>query len=330
MKRFVEFDDATLAAHNNHQKKHVLAELDSLVQSSVFVCPIHRRYLRKIRQFVDERDCLIAGAEELKEMVFEIENIYFNWEVKIPPMLAIVNDRLSEIFSYENFRKARKNGGDWLMRKVVSHVKYCPYCNAETIYSLERDKKGDIKSALDHFFPHGRYPFLAISLHNLIPSCYRCNSQFKQDHFTESYETFHPYIDDFDDNVEFFPKCITLDMLEGNANGDGLKIVLKPRSTADTSVTQEKIDNYNVLFAINTVYTQLFSEEALDILRKTKVLNEDYLEQVCKWFEGANLKVDVDRIIYNTRLDPNDIDRHRLSKLTMDLRRNCHRICNGK
>ena len=74
MKRFVEFDDATLAAHNNHQKKHVLAELDSLVQSSVFVCPIQRRYLRKIRQFVDERDCLIAGAKELKEMVFEIED----------------------------------------------------------------------------------------------------------------------------------------------------------------------------------------------------------------------------------------------------------------
>lgn len=330
MKRFVEFDDATLAAHKNNLKKHVLDELDNLVQSSVFVCPIQRRYLRRIRQFVDECDCLIADAKKLREMALEIEQTYFNWEKTIPPMLGIVNDRLSQLFSYENFRKAKKTGGDWLMRKVVSRVKYCPYCNAETIYSLERDNMGDIKSAFDHFFPHGRYPFLALSLYNLIPSCYRCNSQFKKAHFAETYKTFHPYIDDFDDDVEFFPKCMTMDMLEGNANSAGLEILLKPRSNTDTSVTQEKIDNYNVLFAINTVYTQLFSEEALDILRKAKVLNEDYLEQVCKWFEGANLKVDIGRIIYNARLDPRDIDSHRLSKLTMDLRRNCHRICNNK
>ncbi|WP_267402943.1 MULTISPECIES: hypothetical protein [unclassified Chryseobacterium] len=32
---------------------------------------------------------------------------------------------------------------------------------------------------LDHFIPKGEFPFLSISLYNLIPSCYSCNSKFK-------------------------------------------------------------------------------------------------------------------------------------------------------
>jgi len=88
------------------------------------------------------------------------------------------------------------------------------------------------------------------------------------------------------------------------------------------------VENNSTVARLYTVNQKNHSLQV--ILRKAKVLNEDYLEQVCKWFEGANLKVDIGRIIYNARLDPRDIDSHRLSKLTMDLRRNCHRICNNK
>lgn len=49
----------------------------------------------------------------------------------------------------------------------------CPYCNRSYIYYLSK-KKG-IKPQIDHFFPKSKYPFLAMSFYNLIPSCQTCN-----------------------------------------------------------------------------------------------------------------------------------------------------------
>ena len=48
----------------------------------------------------------------------------------------------------------------------------CPYCNRGYISS----RGGDVSGAqLDHFFPKADYPFFALSLYNLVPSCGDCN-----------------------------------------------------------------------------------------------------------------------------------------------------------
>lgn len=53
----------------------------------------------------------------------------------------------------------------------TSGIKVCPYCNENYINS--RDIRASAQ--LDHFFPRSKYPIFAISLYNLIPSCYACN-----------------------------------------------------------------------------------------------------------------------------------------------------------
>ena len=55
---------------------------------------------------------------------------------------------------------------------------YCPYCNDEPIHIIQYSR-GATRPALDHFLPRGLYPFLALSLYNLVPTGYRCNTYFK-------------------------------------------------------------------------------------------------------------------------------------------------------
>lgn len=56
-------------------------------------------------------------------------------------------------------------------------LRACPYCNAEEIIVQDlKDEGVHIRnSELDHFYPRELYPFLAISLYNLVPSGSICN-----------------------------------------------------------------------------------------------------------------------------------------------------------
>ena len=49
------------------------------------------------------------------------------------------------------------------------NINICPYCNRNGIHNLKKSRKRT--SELDHFHPQSKYPFLAISFFNLIPSC---------------------------------------------------------------------------------------------------------------------------------------------------------------
>lgn len=70
-------------------------------------------------------------------------------------------------------------------------TKVCPYCNRNyitPIYSSDGKARGE----LDHFFSKARYPYLALSIYNLVPSCAYCNSSLKgSEEFTYS-NNFHP------------------------------------------------------------------------------------------------------------------------------------------
>ncbi len=51
-----------------------------------------------------------------------------------------------------------------------TQLRVCPYCGLTIIKPSNKTKH-----QIDHFFPKGKYPFLALSYYNLIPSCDKCN-----------------------------------------------------------------------------------------------------------------------------------------------------------
>lgn len=88
------------------------------------------------------------------------------------------------MFDYDTFR------GIFNERIIESYnLTPCPFCAYDSVEIVRTARKTYIP-ALDHFLPKSKYPFLALSINNLLPSCYRCNSSFKKE--SDMFEHFHP------------------------------------------------------------------------------------------------------------------------------------------
>ena len=85
----------------------------------------------------------------------------------------------------------------WSAYKLCAKARYsiCPYCQQSFSFTVQKLKGGAFRPTLDHYYPKGKYPYLALSLHNLVPSCYSCNSSLKttKDFYKKRY--LHPFSD---------------------------------------------------------------------------------------------------------------------------------------
>lgn len=69
-------------------------------------------------------------------------------------------------------------------------IDVCLYCNSEPIQTQGRRVR--FRTDLDHFYPRTKFPFLAVTLSNLIPSGKVCNQSYKQNKDMMDYE--HPFV----------------------------------------------------------------------------------------------------------------------------------------
>ena len=86
---------------------------------------------------------------------------------------------LKNIYNYESFSK--KHPSKWCAYKLCESLSVltCPYCNLSYGHTLKVGLNGVVRPTLDHFFDKATYPLYALSLGNLIASCYACNSSLK-------------------------------------------------------------------------------------------------------------------------------------------------------
>lgn len=74
----------------------------------------------------------------------------------------------------------------------------CPYCERNYVNVIQ-DKSLLIKPDLDHFYAKSKYPFLAATIDNLIPSCQVCNMRLKKE--KDFYLTKHSHPLKIDENI---------------------------------------------------------------------------------------------------------------------------------
>lgn len=326
MKKLQLYSKEIVEAHRKVCRKIAEKKLDAVEKK--LVCPCQKRYVQAIRQFIDEKDGFVAEADTIRDMVERVERRFFYGRETILEMYATLNQELGEkVFRYDYFRdgtiKGTEGHANAVMREFVKRVKVCPYCNADSVYVLEVDERDKTyKSAFDHFYPKSRYPFLGLSLYNLIPSCHRCNSTFKQDRYAEALETYHPYVDDLDDVSRFV--LVDLDEIQKGNEPIGGKRAIQLRSlTKDgkpSKVCETRLKQYKALFGVDVVYSTLFTEEARETLQLGQVMNEEHLNEIKAWFVKSGLPgVDPWQLMFGTPLDRSQIDRHWLSKLKLDV-----------
>lgn len=215
--------------------------------------------------------------------------------------------------------------------KGWNKASYCPYCNAETIYSetlIERPGR-PVRSDLDHFFPQWQYPYFAVSPYNLIPSCTRCNSRMKHDDDPVDYtrgnpklKLVYPYHEDFHNLLKFEFKAISVDLLSGDAKDGDLTLTCKVPAVRGGSRAEESVRQ----FCLRTVYERIYRRELGNLPMRMRLAVSSYAEDMAQFLGvGQNTslsQVSTDRVrteILGATFDDEKIDDVRFGKLCVDL-----------
>lgn len=239
---------------------------------------------------------LVGSFEEIKELIKKNEYI-----------LAQRNSGLVNFKQYkdifENLYKNELSGKDELKKQffnLFEDLNVCPYCNRNFINpiykenSVGRDNKNQSPD-IEHFFPKSIYPFLSLSISNLLPSCAFCN-KIKSDVDTFKHNCLSPYeIKDSDFRFDF--------SLELNQ-------VKKVKFISKTDSKNSEILHLESLY--NEVHSKYINDIFDDILKYPRTY-KDSLKKEFKLTEDDYKKV------FRNYYKEEHFNKHPLSKMTKDL-----------
>lgn len=279
-------------------------------------------YVQKLQAFGAEK-LLAAPADELRNLVIDVENVwqpYVTGSIKKGGYLYQINQELFAGIDYKAF--ANSHSDEWsgllLMKELATHVRYCPYCNAETIYAIKFTERGDtrmVKNAFDHYFPRSRYPFLGLSLYNLVPACSRCNSNLKGSKYKDLVRTAHPYLDDVDKNM-VFTLVYGKRWYQGARSEKAISSILFEERKAGTYPSGVEWER---LFKMTTVYTELFKREAMTAVCRATMYSKSYCQKMADKLVRKGNYCAPDVFLYGASLDRRHIDHFRHGKMIRDI-----------
>lgn len=318
-----------------------------------------REYLQMIQREVASEDVneniLTAPAEKLLRFLGVVLDKYGEEYYDTKGPIYQCNRYLLNVFNYEKFtgngfiksdngrvlwgtsnKKKPIWGAAELLRKTG--LRYCPYCNAESVYAIPKDMAhpdGEAtKSAFDHIIPHDKYPFFGISLYNLIPSCFRCNSGYKSTHNIlgwlnkkgdksvdptsskdiERYRLAHPYIENIHDSyhmhIRFSDDCEDYSVVSDESM---LDIMCEFKDTPDVQRYKGLMED---IFRTSKTYTHLFTPEAKIFLRRLKILRPAMIKSNL-WKRLGLTSRTIHTLLHGERIDEYLLPRH--GKMHADL-----------
>jgi len=224
------------------------------------------------------------------------------------------------VFNYKKFCDNDGNGFNAYAHLNKLGVTVCPYCNRQYISIVE--KKGDLgktRPELDHFHPKSKYPYLALSFYNLIPSCHVCNSSLKG---TKDLNC-NPYEKHFDENATF--KTVPVKLKDKEDKGYysaqsflGVEEAFKIDLDTDDVKTKE---DYETL-RLDDLYNQ-HKDIASEIIKKAQLYGDDKKSELVKLY-GETLGIteeQIDRFVLGNYTEDEDMAKRPLSKFTRDIAR---------
>ncbi|CAA6817421.1 MAG: Unknown protein [uncultured Sulfurovum sp.] len=249
-----------------------------------------------------------------KEYTFEdivtIEAHKINDLIEDVELRGIDNALLKEIFKYDG--KFQPLIASFFEKHL--NPRTCCYCNIDfiNVYDEENNKN---KFTLDHFIDKGRYPYLALSIFNLIPCCFVCNSKkikgsipFYED--VELKDT-NPYLNsfNFDEKVKFKlhlnDNCKDLNI----KSKDDIDIPLKERYS-------NEYDKYIEVFKLNERY-QAHKDIVFEMLQNAELYPESRLKELQE-LTGIPYQ-EIKKDIFNLIEDNADLSKEPFSKLRKDM-----------
>ena len=262
----------TLEEIFNYFKTHKIGEFDAYFENISFKCltVANFRTLQKIKNKIGQKD---------NKFIKFLFNYTYLQQTKISPF-------------FENNLE----------------LSTCCYCNIDFVntYNTKSGKKN--KFTLDHYYDKSTYPYLALSLYNLIPSCYTCNSKLKG---TIEFENLAPSSQkyDFDDKVKFKLKmsdsCKNLHI----KNKNDIEINLRENYSNDFKNFIEKMhldDRYRI-----------HKDIVYNMIKKAELYPESRLKEL-QDLSGIPFQ-QIKKDIFNLIDENEDLSKQPFSKLIVDM-----------
>lgn len=219
-------------------------------------------------------------------------------------------DKIIAALRYDDYRDSE-------YPKVINdlgwNIKTCFYCNYVGTLTVLKGNKYKTYYDLDHILPKSIYPFLATTFFNFIPCCSSCNR-------TKSNQVI-PYLNPFyqcmgigiNVNTVFEIAKKSKTQFYTNFDKRQIKIVVSDKINNIKKEDYDKIVNLELLY--NTQ-----KHEAEEILWKKKVYEDTYIKSIQSSFAKLDLKKhEINRILWGTDLDEDNINDRPLGKFKLDL-----------
>ena len=191
-------------------------------------------------------------------------------------------------------------------------VSVCPYCNR--LFTTTVSKSGKtVRPQLDHYRDKSDYPFLALSIMNLVPSCGVCNliKSNKKD------EVLYPYEEEMGDNCTFYVEPNDdYTALTGAKRFNKTEIKLK---FVGNGTKEERVKNSVNIFKLEDLYnshTDIVSDLLLNRYICTDKMIDDIYENFRELFQNRQ---EVREALLMGKLDKERLGERPLGKLIHDI-----------
>ncbi|WP_226602989.1 hypothetical protein [Bacillus cereus] len=328
---------------NNTTLKSIEAEMGnstSLQQLSF----LKTKIINLLKQFRDENKLLDVSlinkaSEIIEEILYQDFSTLTDLKSKIKEIVEKSNRWVLEKKKEKLFDIREGWGPYQLVMGLALNV--CPYCNRQYI-SAYYSKNGKTRGDLDHFFPKKKYPYLALSFYNLIPSCKVCNSSLKNDKDFTYVKNVHPYEEGFEDKylftikarekemgklksrtditrMESLGKEYDLDFLYGNSKE--FDIAFKEGPTASEEFIRKAECNAEI-FKLRELYS-IHKDCIQDLIKKSIIYNESRMNSLMEEFGGKlfDSEEEILNLVLGAYVQVDIMDKRPFSKFIRDISR---------
>jgi 5-methylcytosine-specific restriction endonuclease McrA len=196
--------------------------------------------------------------------------------------------------------------------KKVEYIKdleitVCPYCNRNYIFNFQKKDSLEATAQLDHFFDKSKYPYFAVSIYNLVPSCSTCNQRKSN----KPNAIYHPYVESFNKDMKF---KLYIDNGAFYYDQNAIKIDIKVLNNHD------KVKSHIETFNIENLYNE-HKDTVIELIQKAEIYNDSYIDELFNRYEGTLFKnrEDLLRLITCGYITEEEINNRPLSKLIKDI-----------
>lgn len=191
----------------------------------------------------------------------------------------------------------------------LMNIGACPYCNAVSI------RPSPSYPPLDHYFPHARFPFLGLSIFNLVPVCGRCNGQScKGEKYLPISCNANPYCDDVHSSVVFRDRLRRIEDWSAAATDKDLELDVYQTASARAGQAEHFLRKIKVLEAYNIDH----KTDVQNFIEGVRTFSDMFLRDCNKRFSGLSSSYNP-RHLNRRILMKDDIRDEPLSKYRIDL-----------